>query len=82
MLKLVVLLKQLVLRLMKIVQQLVLVHFEDLNNICIQLDLQRPLLNSFFITHIVVFLWGFAHNLNPILILHLKKVCQLTNCQN
>jgi FHS family L-fucose permease-like MFS transporter len=28
------------------------------------------------------FLWGFAHNLNPILIPHLKKACQLTDTQS
>lgn len=28
------------------------------------------------------FLWGFAHNLNPILIPHLKKACQLTDMQS
>lgn len=28
------------------------------------------------------FLWGFAHNLNPILIPHLKKACQLSNFQS
>ncbi|MBP3943847.1 L-fucose:H+ symporter permease [Sphingobacteriaceae bacterium WQ 2009] len=28
------------------------------------------------------FLWGFVHNLNPILIPHLKKACQLTNYQS
>lgn len=28
------------------------------------------------------FLWGFAHNLNPILIPHLKKACQLSDFQS
>ena len=28
------------------------------------------------------FLWGFAHNMNPILIPHLKKACQLNNLQS
>jgi MFS transporter, FHS family, L-fucose permease len=28
------------------------------------------------------FLWGFALNLNPILIPHLKKACQLTDAQS
>lgn len=28
------------------------------------------------------FLWGIAHNLNPILIPHLKKACQLTDLQS
>src|SRR6187402_2971553 len=28
------------------------------------------------------FLWGFALNLNPILIPHLKKACQLTDVQS
>jgi FHS family L-fucose permease-like MFS transporter len=27
------------------------------------------------------FVWGFALNLNPILIPHLKKACQLTDLQ-
>ncbi len=34
-----------------------------------------------FIT-LLFFLWGFAHNLNPILIPHLKKACQLTDYQS
>src|SRR6218665_3526220 len=28
------------------------------------------------------FLWGFAHNLNPILIPHLKKACQLNDTES
>ena len=31
---------------------------------------------------ILFFLWGFAHNLNPILIPHLKKACQLSDLQS
>lgn len=31
---------------------------------------------------VLFFLWGFAHNLNPILIPHLKKACQLTDLQS
>ncbi|MFY7828750.1 MAG: L-fucose:H+ symporter permease [Flectobacillus sp.] len=42
--------------------------------------------NSYLIPFILItvlfFLWGFAHNLNPILIPHLKKACQLTDLQS
>ncbi len=31
---------------------------------------------------VLFFLWGFAHNLNPILIPHLKKACQLTDLES
>jgi len=42
--------------------------------------------NSFLIPFILVtslfFLWAFLHNINPILIPHLKKACQLTDLQS
>ncbi|SFG38475.1 L-fucose:H+ symporter permease [Pontibacter chinhatensis] len=42
--------------------------------------------NRYFLPFILItslfFLWGFAHNLNPILIPHLKKACQLTDVQS
>ncbi len=36
----------------------------------------------FILITTLFFLWGFAHNLNPILIPHLKKACQLTDLQS
>src|SRR6187431_3214992 len=42
--------------------------------------------NSFLVAFILVtslfFLWAFIHNLNPILIPHLKKACQLSDTQS
>ncbi len=42
--------------------------------------------NSYLVPFILVttlfFLWAFLHNINPILIPHLKKACQLTNTQS
>ncbi|WP_266202396.1 L-fucose:H+ symporter permease [Pontibacter kalidii] len=42
--------------------------------------------NRYFLPFILItslfFLWGFAHNLNPILIPHLKKACQLSDVQS
>ena len=41
--------------------------------------------NNFFAVGLITslfFLWGFALNLNPILIPHLKKACQLTDAQS
>jgi MFS transporter, FHS family, L-fucose permease len=42
--------------------------------------------NSYLVPFILLttlfFLWGFAHNLNPILIPHLKKACQLSDFQS
>lgn len=42
--------------------------------------------NKYFVPFILLtslfFLWGFAHNLNPILIPHLKKACQLSDFQS
>ena len=41
---------------------------------------------KFFVPFILVtslfFLWAFLHNINPILIPHLKKACQLTDTQS
>lgn len=36
----------------------------------------------FILLTTLFFLWGFAHNLNPILIPHLKKACQLSDFQS
>ncbi|KAB7727279.1 L-fucose:H+ symporter permease [Rudanella paleaurantiibacter] len=36
----------------------------------------------FILITALFFLWGFAHNLNPILIPHLKKACELTDLQS
>jgi MFS transporter, FHS family, L-fucose permease len=36
----------------------------------------------FILITVLFFMWGFAHNLNPILIPHLKKACQLTDLQS
>ncbi|MCA0365986.1 MAG: L-fucose:H+ symporter permease [Bacteroidetes bacterium] len=36
----------------------------------------------FILITILFFLWGFAHNLNPILIPHLKKACQLSDLES
>jgi FHS family L-fucose permease-like MFS transporter len=36
----------------------------------------------FILITVLFFLWGFAHNLNPILIPHLKKACQLSDLQS
>jgi FHS family L-fucose permease-like MFS transporter len=42
--------------------------------------------NNFFVPFILVtclfFLWAFLHNINPVLIPHLKKACQLTDTQS
>ena len=42
--------------------------------------------NKYLLPFILVtslfFLWAFLHNLNPILIPHLKKACQLTDTQS
>lgn len=42
--------------------------------------------NKYFLPFILVtslfFLWAFLHNINPILIPHLKKACQLTDTQS
>ena len=36
----------------------------------------------FILITLLFFLWAFLHNLNPILIPHLKKACQLTDTQS
>lgn len=36
----------------------------------------------FILITTLFFIWGFAHNLNPILIPHLKKACQLSDLQS
>ncbi len=43
---------------------------------------QGTYLLPFILITVLFFLWGFAHNLNPILIPHLKKACQLTDLQS
>jgi FHS family L-fucose permease-like MFS transporter len=43
---------------------------------------QKKYLFPFILITSLFFLWGFAHNLNPILIPHLKKACQLSNLQS
>lgn len=46
----------------------------------------QPLKKNYLLPFILVtslfFLWAFLHNLNPILIPHLKKACQLTDTQS
>ncbi|HEY0056616.1 MAG TPA: L-fucose:H+ symporter permease [Pedobacter sp.] len=42
----------------------------------------KKYLVPFILITSLFFLWGFAHNLNPILIPHLKKACQLTDLQS
>jgi FHS family L-fucose permease-like MFS transporter len=42
----------------------------------------RSYLFPFILVTCLFFLWGFAHNLDPILIPHLKKACQLNNRQS
>jgi FHS family L-fucose permease-like MFS transporter len=42
----------------------------------------RSYLFPFILVTCLFFLWGFAHNLDPILIPHLKKACQLDNRQS
>ncbi|OKL40079.1 L-fucose:H+ symporter permease [Pontibacter flavimaris] len=48
--------------------------------------MQAPKKNRYYLPFILItslfFLWGFAHNLNPILIPHLKKACQLSDVQS
>lgn len=47
-----------------------------------QSNTRNPYLIPFVLITVLFFLWGFAHNLNPILIPHLKKACQLTDLQS
>lgn len=44
--------------------------------------MKRKFLLPFILLTSLFFLWGFAHNLNPILIPHLKKACQLSDFQS
>ena len=37
---------------------------------------------AFILVTSLFFLWAFLHNLNPILIPHLKKACQLSDTQS
>lgn len=39
-------------------------------------------LTSFILITSLFFLWGLAHNLNPVLIPHLKRACQLSDLQS
>ena len=43
---------------------------------------KRSYLVPFILVTSLFFLWAFLHNLNPILIPHLKKACQLTDTQS
>lgn len=43
---------------------------------------RRKFLLPFIVICSLFFLWGLAHNLNAILIPHLKKACELTNSQS
>jgi FHS family L-fucose permease-like MFS transporter len=42
----------------------------------------KKYLTAFIIITSLFFMWGLAHNLNPILIPHLKKACRLTDLQS
>jgi MFS transporter, FHS family, L-fucose permease len=43
---------------------------------------KNPYLVPFILVTSLFFLWAFIHNLNPILIPHLKKACQLSDTQS
>jgi FHS family L-fucose permease-like MFS transporter len=43
---------------------------------------KNPYLLPIILITTLFFLWGFAHNLNPILIPHLKKACELSDFQS
>ena len=43
---------------------------------------KRALFIPFVLVTSLFFLWAFVHNLEPILIPHLKKACQLTDFQS
>lgn len=45
-------------------------------------SLKKNYLIPFILVTSLFFLWAFLHNLNPILIPHLKKACQLTDTQS
>src|SRR5690606_30991470 len=42
----------------------------------------RSFLIPFILVTMLFFLWAFVHNLEPILIPHLKKACQLTDLES
>lgn len=42
----------------------------------------KKYLTAFIVITSLFFMWGLAHNLNPILIPHLKKACRLTDLQS
>ena len=42
----------------------------------------KKYLSAFVLITSLFFMWGLAHNLNPILIPHLKKACRLTDLQS
>ena len=42
----------------------------------------KKYLTAVIIITSLFFMWGLAHNLNPILIPHLKKACRLTDLQS
>src|SRR6185369_11436623 len=42
----------------------------------------RQYLIAFSLVTSLFFLWAFLHNINPILIPHLKKACQLSDLQS
>lgn len=42
----------------------------------------KKFLVPFIVITCLFFMWGFAHNLNPILIPHLKKACRLSDLQS
>ena len=43
---------------------------------------KNPYLLPLILITTLFFLWGFAHNLNPILIPHLKMACELSDFQS
>lgn len=53
-------------------------HFQPNHN----MTTKKTYLFPFILITILFFLWGFAHNLNPILIPHLKKACQLSDFES
>ncbi|WP_256011561.1 L-fucose:H+ symporter permease [Desertivirga xinjiangensis] len=46
------------------------------------MDKRNKYLFPLILITVLFFLWGFAHNLNPILIPHLKKACQLNDLES
>jgi len=46
------------------------------------MNTKNPYLLPLMLITTLFFLWGFAHNLNPILIPHLKKACELSDFQS